>query len=114
MEWRALPAGTGLAYAAPAAPLAYVHGLGSALTLFLGEKGVLAPEQMPAGTDALLQSARANPDDARAQLALVAALLRLKTQKVAPDPAAQQHASAWLASPAAQAADVAALIMKLA
>lgn len=114
MEWRALPAGTGLAYAAPAAPLAYVHGLGSALTLFLGEKGVLAPEQMPAGTDALLQSARANPDDARAQLALVAALLRFKAQKVAPDPAAQQHASAWLASPAAQAADVAALIMKLA
>lgn len=114
MEWKALPAGTGLAYAPPAAPLAYVHALGSALTLFLGEKGVLAPDQVPAGTDVLLQSARANADDARAQLALVAALLRLKAQGVAPDPAAQQHASAWLASPAAQAADAAALIMKLA
>lgn len=113
MEWKALPAGTGLAYAAPAAPLAYVHALGSALTLFLGEKGVLAPEQVPAGTEALLQSARANPDDARAQLALVAALLRLKTQGVAPDPAARQHAADWLASPAAQAADASALIMKL-
>lgn len=113
MEWKALPAGTGLAYAAPAAPLAYVHALGSALTLFLGEKGVLAPEQVPAGTEALLQSARANADDARAQLALVAALLRLKAQGVAPDPAARQHASAWLASPAAQAADASALIMKL-
>ena len=114
MEWKALPAGTGLAYAPPAAPLAYVHALGSALTLFLGEKGVLAPEQVPAGTEALLQSARANADDARAQLALVAALLRLKAQGVAPDPAAQQHAGTWLASPAAQAADASALIMKLA
>ncbi|HEY0865425.1 MAG TPA: hypothetical protein VGD97_15065 [Lacunisphaera sp.] len=113
MEWKALPAGTGLAYTPPAAPLAYVHALGSALTLFLGEKGVLAPEQVPAGPEVLLQSARANPDDARAQLALVAALLRLKAQGVAPDPAAQQHAGAWLASPAAQAADASALIMKL-
>jgi len=113
MEWKALPAGSGLAYTPPAAPLAYVHALGSALTLFLGDKGVLAPEQVPAGTEALLQSARANPDDARAQLALVAALLRLKAQGVAPDPAAQQHAGAWLASPAAQAADASALIMKL-
>jgi hypothetical protein len=69
---------------------------------------------VPAGTDALLQSARANPDDARAQLALVAALFRLKTQGVPPDPAAHQQASAWLASPAAQAADASALIMKLA
>ncbi len=113
MEWREPSMGGGLAYAPPAAPLAYVHGLGAALTLFLGEKGVLAPEQVPAGTDVLLQSARANPDDARAQLALVAALLRLKAQGIAPDPAAQQHASAWLASPAAQAADASALIMKL-
>lgn len=114
MEWKALPAGSGLAYAPPAAPLAYVHALGSALTLFLGEKGVLAPEQVPADTEVLLQSARANADDARAQLALVAALLRLKVQGVEPDPVARQHASAWLASPAAQAADASALIMKLA
>lgn len=114
MEWKALPEGYGLAYTAPAAPHAYAHGLGSALTLFLGEKGVLAPEQAAAGTDVLLQSAKANPDDARAQLALVAALLRLKAQGVTPDTAAYQHASAWLASPAAQAADAAALIMKLA
>ncbi len=114
MEWTALPAGSGLAYTAPAAPLVYVHALGAALTFFLGEKGVLAPEQMPPGTEALLQSARANADDPRAQLTLVAALLRLKAQGITPDPAAFQHASVWLASPAAQAADVAALIMKLA
>lgn len=114
MEWKALPVGTGLAYAAPAAPLAYAHGLGAALTLFLGEKGVLAPEQVPGNLDALLGAAQANSDDARAQLALVSALLRFKAQGTPPPPAAQQHASAWLASPGAQAADVAALIMKLA
>ena len=114
MEWSALPAGNGLAYAAPVAPLAYAHALGAALTLFLGEKGVLAPGQVPADLDVLLHSARANPDDARAQLTLVAAWLRLKAQGHAPPPAVQQHAGAWLASPGAQAADVAALIMKLA
>jgi hypothetical protein len=112
MEWKA--AGDGLAYAVPAAPSAYVHALGSALTLFLGEKGVLAPEQAAPNTDVLLQSAGANPDDARAQLALVAAVLRLKAQGITPEPAAFQHASAWLASPAAQAADASALIMKMA
>ena len=112
MEWT--PLSSGLAYAAPAAPLAYVHGLGSALTLFLGEKGVLAPEQAAQNTDVLLASAKANPDDARAQLALVAAVLRLKAQGITPDAAAFQHAGAWLASPAAQAADAAALVMKLA
>lgn len=114
MEWTALPAGNGLAYAAPAAPSAYVHGLGSALTLFLGEKGVLSPEQAPPDTTVLLQSAQANPEDARAQLALVAAVLRLKAQGITPDAGAYQQVSTWLASPGAQAADCAALIMKLA
>ncbi len=112
MEWSALS--SGLAYAAPAAPLAYVHGLGSALTLFLGEKGVLAPEQAAPNTEVLLASAKANPDDARAQLALVAAVLRLKAQGITPEAAAFQHASAWLASPGAQAADASALVMKMA
>ena len=114
MEWAALPAGTGLAYTVPAAPLVYAHALGTALTLFLGEKGVLAPEQVPPGNDELLVAAQANAADARAQLALVASLLRLKAQGVAPSPGAAQHANTWLASPGAQAADVAALIMKLA
>lgn len=114
MEWSALPAGNGLAYTVPVAPLAYAHALGAELTLFLGEKDTLAPEQVPAGTDLLLQAAQANPAAARAQLALVAALLRLKAQGRPADAAAYQHASAWLASPAAQAADAAALIMKLA
>lgn len=113
MEWSALPAGNGLAYAAPGAPLAHAHALGAALSLFLGEKGVLSPGPAPADLDALLTAALADPDDVRTQLILVAALLRLKAQGLPPPPAAQQHASAWLASPGAQAADVAALIMKL-
>lgn len=112
MEWKA--ADDGLAYAAPAAPLAYAHGLGEALGFFLGEKDVLAPGHVPAGPGLLLAAAQANPDDARAQLALVSALLRLKAQGRPSDAAAYQHASAWLASPGAQTADVAALIMKLA
>ena len=112
MEWK--PTDSGLAYAVPPAPLAYAHGLGSALSLFLGEKDVLAPGQVPAGPDLLLAAAQANPDDARAQLALVAALMRLKAAGTAPDPAALRHAQAWLASPGAQAADASALALKLA
>jgi hypothetical protein len=112
LEWSAQPAG--LAYAPPAAPLAYLHGLGALLTDFLTEKGVLPAAQAPAGTDALLLAAQANPDDARAQLALVAALLRRKARGIAPEPAALAHAGAWLASDKAQAADASALIMKLA
>jgi len=112
LEWSALPAG--LAYAPPAAPSAYLQGLGALLTDFLAEKGVLPAAQAPAGTEILLRAAQANPDDARAQLALVAALLRRKARGAAAEPAALQHASDWLASDKAQAADASALIMKLA
>lgn len=112
LEWSPLPAG--LAYASPASPAAYLQGLGALVTDFLAEKGVLPATQAPDGSGALLRSAQANPDDARAQLALVALLLRRKARGVAADPAALQHASAWLASEKAQAADASALIMKLA
>ncbi len=109
MEWAALPAGQGMAYTAPAAPLAYVHGLGASLTFFLGEKGVLAPDQIPSGPAVLLRAARANPDHVAAQLALVAWLLRQKSTGAVPEAEAQQHARAWLASPAAEGAGVAGL-----
>lgn len=114
MEWTALPAGEGLAYAPPAAPHAYLLGLGAALGLFLGEKDVLAPEHVPAGTAALLRAAQANPADARAQLALISTLLRLKARGAAVEPESLKHACDWLATPAAQAADVSALAVKLA
>ncbi len=112
MEWK--PADGGLAYAPPAAPLAQVHAFGATLTRFLGEKGVLAPEQVSAGLEPLFVSAQANPEDARAQLMLVSALLREKAAGVASDTAALRHAQAWLASPGAQAADASALALKLA
>jgi len=114
MEWTALPEGHGPAYAPPAAPGAHVQALGATLSQFLGGKGVLAPAQVEAGTAAQLRNALANPADVRAQLTLVAGLLRQKSLGVDPDPAARQHALAWLATDAAQKADASALLIKLA
>jgi hypothetical protein len=114
MEWRALPAGQGLAYAAPASPLPYVQALGASIAQFLAEKEVIAPDHGPADTAVFLQAAQANPADARAQLALVSALLRMRARGVAPDDTSLRHVRAWLASDAAQAADVSALIVKFA
>lgn len=114
MEWSALPAGQGLPYSAPTAPGAYAQSLGASLTLFLAEKAVIRPEQA-AGVDAgvFLAAARANPGDVRAELALVTALLRLRTAGRAIDPAALAHAQTWLASPAAEAAGVAEFARRL-
>ena len=114
MEWTALPEGNGLAYGAPAAPLAHLHALGANLSQFFGEKGVLAPAQVAGGTEIFLRNARANPADPRAQLTLIAGLFRQKAQGVAPDPAALTHAQAWLATDQAQKADLSALLIKLA
>ncbi len=114
MEWTALPEGNGLAYSAPAAPLAHIRALGSTLTQFFGDKGVLATEQVTAGPALFLQNASANSDDLRAQLTLVAALFRQKAQGVAPEAAALRQAQAWLATDQAQKADLSALLIKLA
>jgi hypothetical protein len=109
-----LPAGNGLAYAAPAAPVAHIQALGATLSQFLAEKGAIATEQAPAGAVQQLANAQANPGDVRAQLALVSALLRLKTHGAAPEAAALAHAQAWLAGEAARQADVAGLQDRLA
>jgi len=114
MEWTALPEGSGPAYVPPAAPGAHLQALGATLSQFLGSKGVLAPGQVEAGTAAQLRNAKSNPDDVRAQLTLVAGLLRQKSLGVEPDAAARQHALAWLATDAAQKADASALLIKLA
>jgi hypothetical protein len=99
MEWTGLPAGNGLAYAEPVAPMAYVHGLASALTLFLGEKGLLAPEQVLTTAADFLPAAK----DARGQLTLLTALQRLKARGGGADEAALAGARAWLASEEARA-----------
>lgn len=104
MEWTALPAG--LPYAPPAAPLAYLRALGASLSLFLGEKGVLAAAHVPADASLLLAAAQAMPDDARAQLLLVTALQRLQRRGIEPDPAALAHARTWLALDATRALGV--------
>jgi hypothetical protein len=114
MEWTALPEGNGLAYGAPAAPLTHIHALGATLTQFFAEKGVLAPDQVAGGTELILQNARANPADVRAQLMLVAGLFRQKAHGVPPDPAALALAQAWLATDQARKADLSALLIKLA
>jgi hypothetical protein len=113
MEWRALPEGNGLAYSAPVSPTAHIQALGATLSQFLGEKGVLAPEFVPAGTDAAVRDTQANPGDPRAQLGLIAGLVRQKTQGTARDEAALGAAKAWLATDQAQKADMAALVIKL-
>ncbi len=114
MEWRALPEGDGLPYSAPAAPQSYLEALGVSLTLFLGEKSVLKPEQVVVDAVPFLAAARANPDDVRAQLALLSALFRLKAAGRQLDPGALRHAQEWLATPAAQPAGVSPLLLKLA
>lgn len=111
MEWTALPADNGLAYAAPAAPLAYVQALGGSLGLFLSEKDVIPAEHAPQGAELFLVAAQANPADVRAQLMLVTALQRLQARGAAVDPAALDHARAWLASEAAATVGVSAVTL---
>lgn len=114
MEWTALPVGNGLAYSAPAAPLPHIHALGTTLTQFFAEKGVLSAAQVAGGTEVFLRNALANPADPRAQLTLVAGLFRQKAQGVVPEAAALAQARSWLATDQAQKADLSALLVKLA
>jgi hypothetical protein len=114
MEWSALPAGLGVAYAPPASPEAHIHALGASLGLFLLEKGVIAADHAPGDASLLLASARANPDDVRAQLALLSGVLRLRARGLEPDAATVRHVREWLATEAAGAADVSALILRFA
>jgi len=114
MEWMARPAGEGLAYTPPEVPTAHIQSLGATLSQFFGEKGVLAPEHVPAGTELQLRDTQANPADPRAHLTLVAGLMRQKAAGITPDAATLAHAQAWLATDQAQQADMSALLIKLA
>lgn len=106
MEWKPLPAGQGLPYAAPAAPLPYILALGASLGLFLAEKQVIPADHAVNSAEVFLQAAQANAADARAQLALVTAIQRLQARGVAVEEPALAHARAWLASDAARIAGV--------
>ena len=102
MEWTALPEGSGLRYTAPVSPYAYVQALGASLTLFLGEKGVIASEHMNPVPADFLPAAQ----DVRGQLTLLTALQRLQARGVAVDEIALAHSRAWLASDEAKAAGI--------
>jgi hypothetical protein len=69
------------------------------LTLFLGEKDLLASNQVQTTVADFLPAAR----DARGQLALVTALQRLQARGAAVDENARATALAWLASDEARA-----------
>ena len=113
LEWSALPEGNGLVYRAPVSPTAHIQALGATLSQFFLEKDVLAPEQVAGGIDFVLRDIQANPDDPRAQLGLIAGLVRQKMQGTAPDAAGLAQAKAWLATDQAQKADLAALVIEL-
>lgn len=106
MEWAPLPAGSGLAYQAPATPSSYVQALGGSLGLFLREKQLLPDGHVPADTALFLRAAQSNPDDVRAQLMLVTAILRLRARGVRVDEASLTHARTWLGGDAARSAGV--------
>lgn len=107
MEWTPLPAGHGLAYAAPAAPLAHLGALSASGAFFLAQKGVLPRERVVLDLAPLARAAQAMPDLAAAQLALVTALLRARALGVEVEPSALPHAQAWLGSDAAKVLGVA-------
>ena len=74
MEWT--PEKSGLAYAPPARPSAWLGQLGAALTLFLGDKGMLPREQMTlpnAVLDAAAEQAATNEASSLGWLTLLAA-----------------------------------------
>lgn len=104
MEWAALPEGNGLAYAPPAVPHVHVQALGGSLGLFLAEKGIIAAGHAPQDAALFLADAQANPADVRAQLGLLTAIRRLQARGVTVEPAALEHARAWLAGEAAKGA----------
>jgi hypothetical protein len=69
MEWEAYPAGSGLAYAPPAAPTAWLDALGASLGLFLAGKQICPAELLPPLAPALARLAPHTANDAAASLA---------------------------------------------
>jgi len=81
MEWT--PETSGLAYAAPASPAAWLDTLATSLALFLAEKNLLAPEQLPALDEAIARAAAAAPTGEAASLAFLTLRNRAERQQLA-------------------------------
>jgi hypothetical protein len=78
MEWAAYPAGTGLAYSPPVAPLAWLDALDASLGFFLAEKGVFAREFLSAPGPVLETLAPLAAGDVRASLAWLTLFARAR------------------------------------
>ena len=77
MEWSPYPAGAGPAYVSPAAR-PWIDALSASLNLFLVEKSVLPPEQMPPLEPQFEELARLAPNSALASLAWISSALRCR------------------------------------
>lgn len=91
MEWSAHPAGEGLLYAAPSAPRDWLDVLGSSLSLFLGEKGLLAPEQLVSTVATMDKAAGLAASTESASLASLT--LKARAQRLGLSAGALVHAS---------------------
>ena len=88
MEWN--DGAAALPYTAPSAPVAWMDMLGASATLFLAEKNVLAPEQLP-DFSTTFQAAMAHAATSEADsLACLTLLARARTFERAPDTAGLQ------------------------
>jgi hypothetical protein len=79
MEWSPEP--TGLAYAPPASPRAWLDTLGASLSLFLAEKTLLPPDQLADIDSLLARAAAAAPTGEAASLAFLT--LRNRAERLA-------------------------------
>ncbi len=108
MEWAAFPAGTGMTYTPPASPKAWLDVLGASLTLFLGEKTLLAPEQLTTTAAAQNTAAHQAGQGESASLAWLTLGARARTLGVtSPQAPAADPVRTALTSQAAQIAGMA-------
>lgn len=87
MEWAPFPAGTALALAQPAAPQDWCDSLGSSLSFFLADKGVLTRDQLEPASEVLARvGARAASSEAAslAYLTLLDRAIRMELVPTAP------------------------------
>jgi hypothetical protein len=69
MEWSPYPADAGLKYTAPSHPAAWLEVLAPSLTFFLGDKHILAAEQLTVSSDGFESVARHAASNEAASLA---------------------------------------------
>ena len=87
MEWAPYPAGTGLAYAPPADPLAWIDVLGASLGLFLADKKICPTNLLPPPAPTLASLATRTAESAVNSLAWLTLLARARTLGLETGPA---------------------------